>query len=50
MELFIGPIVLAGVIWAAIEYPNARKALAITGGICALLIAGAVWLLMSKPG
>lgn len=50
MELVIGPLVLAGVIWTAIEYPNARKALAITGAICLALIAGAAWLLMSKPG
>lgn len=49
MHIPIAFIILAGVIWLAIEQPKFRKALLITCGIFAALVAGAAALLMAKP-
>jgi spore maturation protein SpmB len=43
MHAVLIPIILvAGVIWLAIEFPNFRKALWITLGLCMLLVIAAV--------
>jgi hypothetical protein len=49
MHIPIAFIVLAVLIWLAIEQPKFRKALFITCGVFAVLIAAAAALLMSKP-
>lgn len=49
MHFLIGIAIIAGAIWLAIEFPNFRKALLITGIGFALFCVWVAWFLTSPP-